>query len=55
MKRLTLIGLIMVLGLSGCAYSGVKNVVKEDWTAYWSEPRSESWKLIKQDWKEFWN
>jgi hypothetical protein len=55
MKKFALIALIMVLGLSGCAYSGVKNVAKEDWNDYWSGPRSESWTLIKQDWNEFWN
>ncbi len=53
MKKLALIALIMVLGLSGCA-SGVGYSIKEDWTEYWKNPGGLSWEIFKGDWTEYW-
>lgn len=54
MKELALIVLIMVLGLSGCASSGMSGLIIEDWAEYLSDPGSGDWKLIKWDWAEVW-
>ena len=55
MKRLALIALIMVLGLSGCASSGTCGLIKQDWVRYWNDPGGASWESVKQDWRWFWN
>ena len=55
MKGLGLIALIMVLGLSGCASSGMSGLIKEDWTEFWNDPGGGSWEVIKWDWTEFLN
>jgi hypothetical protein len=50
MKKLALIALIMVLGLSGCASSGTRGSIRQDWIAYWKDPGGIFWEDIKQDW-----
>jgi hypothetical protein len=50
MKKLALIALIMVLGLSGCASSGTRGSIKQDWVAYWKDPGGAFWEQIKEDW-----
>ena len=55
MKKLVLIALIMVLGLSGCASSGTSGSIKQDWTAYWENPGGASWEAIEQDWVRYWD
>ena len=53
MKKLVLMTLMMVLGLSGCASSGTINPIKQDWAAYW-EVESKGWERAKQDWAMYW-
>ena len=59
MKKLALIALIMVLGLSGCVSSGTSGLTKEDGTKFHNEPGAgacgSSWELMLQDWNEFWS
>jgi hypothetical protein len=55
MKRLALIALIMVLGLSGCASSGTCGLIRQDWIRYWNDPGGASWESVKQDWVRYWN
>ena len=54
MKKLVLIALIMVLGLSGCTSSGISDSIKRDWIAYWDNSGSGSWESIKRDWMTYW-
>jgi len=56
MKNLALIALIMVLSLSGCASSGKRGFIIQEWTEFWKGPEAaEPWKSFKQEWTEFWN
>jgi hypothetical protein len=55
MKKLALIALIMVLGLSGCACYGTCDSVRQDWIRYWDNPGGASWESVKQDWIRYWN
>ena len=54
MKKIALIALTMVLGLSGCASSGTSGSTKQDWTTYWKNPGGGCWESIKQDWTAYW-
>jgi hypothetical protein len=54
MKKLALIALSMVLGLSGCACPGTSSSIRQDWAAYWRNPGGESWESIKKDWAAYW-
>ena len=54
MKRLALIGLVMVLGASGCVFFNRSSSIGETWAEYWKNPDGESSKSIKQDWDEYW-
>ena len=49
MKTLALIGLIMVLGLSGCACPDTVASLEQDWVAYWKSLEGD-WDSTKQDW-----
>ena len=55
MKRLALIALTMVLGLSGCASSGTGGSIGQDWTAYWWNRGGPSCESVRQDWIRYWN
>ena len=53
MEKLALIGLIMVLGLSGCACPDTVGSLKQDWVAYWKSLEGD-WDSTKQDWAAYW-
>lgn len=55
MKKLVLIGLMMMLGLSGCACTETCGLIKADWTEYWNNPGDGTWGLMKHDWVDFWS
>ena len=55
MKTLALTVLIMVMGLSGCASSGMSGLIKEDVAEFWNDPGSGNWELMKWDCAEFWS
>lgn len=57
MKKLALIALIMVMGLSECASSSTSVSIKEEWYYYWKNPAGAglSWEDIKVGWRWFLN
>ena len=54
MKKLALLALIMVLGLGGCASSGLSGLVENDWTYYCKNPGG-YWnrESLKMDWANY--
>jgi len=55
MKKLAMMVMILVFGLSGCACTGTCVLIKEDWDHYWNEPGAGSWDSLKQEWVDFWD
>jgi rubredoxin len=55
MVKVALIGLVMVLGLSGCASFGESISFKQNWAEFWRSPAEGTpWEPMKQDWGQFW-
>ena len=50
MKKVALIALTMVLGLSGCASSGTSGSVRQDRIRYGNDLGGATWESVKQDW-----
>ena len=60
MKKLAMIALMMVLVLSGCASSCLKNFggplweqVKEGWADYRRDPAGPLWEQAKEGWADY--